>query len=155
MQLTVIAPLAAKLQPSAHHPLPLIGSSSLAGSNSSSSASIDVRGTRVYGPELVLSPCNGTGALCSSAISCAVAVPEGNTSFSLTITCRRSGTARKTPKNATAKHHTTRSVYPSTMGSRPSISCVIMPRAGMMPTKPAARGIVPVATAVVWSTTFS
>ena len=30
-----------------------------------------------------------------------------------------------------------------------------MPKAGMIPTKPAAKGIVPVATAVVWRMTFS
>lgn len=45
--------------------------------------------------------------------------------------------------------------YERTMGSRPSSSWFIMPKAGIMPTRPAARGMVPVATAVVWSTTFS
>ena len=41
------------------------------------------------------------------------------------------------------------------MGSVPSWAMFRSPRAGIIPTKPAARAIVPVATAVVWTTTFS
>ena len=113
-------------------------------------------------------------------------LPDGKTSFSLTMTCRRSGAARNTlliqlkshgnfgvtnPKKATtsqhvfdnnpggddspARHHKTRLQYPNVIPSRPSSSRVIISKAGIMPTNPAARGIVPVATATVWRMTFS
>jgi hypothetical protein len=59
------------------------------------------------------------------------------------------------PKKATAKHHMTRWVYPGRIPSRPSSSGVIIPKAGIIPTSPAANGIVPVATAVVCKMTFS
>jgi len=41
------------------------------------------------------------------------------------------------------------------MGGVPSLSSESNPRAGMIPTKPAAKGIVPVATDVVWTTMIS
>ena len=79
-----------------------------------------------------------------------------------------SGTRRRSyPKNATARqrishhpdipaiHQPTSDSQLSTMGPCPSSCSVSCSRAGMMPTKPAASGIVPVATAVVCRTTFS
>jgi len=41
------------------------------------------------------------------------------------------------------------------MGGVPSLSSESNPRAGNIPTKPAAKGIVPVATDVVWTTIIS
>mmetsp|Transcript_31286 Transcript_31286/g.74352 ORF Transcript_31286/g.74352 Transcript_31286/m.74352 type:complete len:234 (-) Transcript_31286:75-776(-) len=90
------------------------------------------------------------------AITSAVAVPEGNGSFSRWMTCLRRGTAKKTPKNASAQLHAASwgalSSKPPLGGFSSGVSCE---KAGMMPTNPAASGMVAVATAVVWTMTFS
>lgn len=136
-------------------------------------------------------------------MSWAVAVPEGKTSFSLTIwSLRREETgqsnvtrvgvhaqvgthnlptkrgseedtakiqsqsqfpipqlARKAkrphPKKATAALHAMRAPQLRKMGASPSRTGSSSSKAGMIPTSPAASGRVPVATAVVWRTTFS
>jgi len=54
-----------------------------------------------------------------------------------------------------ARHQSTKLQYPSTIPSLPSNAGVIISKAGMIPTRPAANGIVPVATATVCSMTFS
>mmetsp|Transcript_130175 Transcript_130175/g.259675 ORF Transcript_130175/g.259675 Transcript_130175/m.259675 type:complete len:393 (+) Transcript_130175:320-1498(+) len=90
-----------------------------------------------------------SGLAWSSSISLAVAVPDGNGSFSTRMVCRRSGTAKKTPKYVSAAHQIKRCHSDSfTAGSR-------SPKAGTIPTKPPANGIVAVATLTVCSATFS
>lgn len=104
---------------------------------------------------------------------CAVAVPEGNLSFSRRMVCRRSGTAKKTPKKASASDHNTNALHPIrqcnqcdcgwgakgggrwreyhqawSLSTDPRSSSVNSPIAGRMPTNPPASGIVAVATAV-------
>ena len=71
------------------------------------------------------------------------------------ITCFLNGTAIKTPKNAIAKHQSTISPALKKTGPPGLSSNVIICSAGMIPTNPAANGIVPVATAIDWRTMFS
>mmetsp|Transcript_45625 Transcript_45625/g.116749 ORF Transcript_45625/g.116749 Transcript_45625/m.116749 type:complete len:215 (+) Transcript_45625:597-1241(+) len=93
---------------------------------------------------------------CRMAMTLAVAVPDGKGSCSRTMTCSRSGTAKKTPKKASAAPQASicggLSQTPPPGGFSSGVSCC---SAGMMPTKPAASGIVAVATAVVCTITFS
>lgn len=108
----------------------------------------------------------------SKEIISAVAVPEGNRSFSRMIVCFRKGTAKNTPKKATPSDQSINCQPDNTIGPSVWSSFVNKPSAGMMPTKPienkssssslyvslylpAANGMVAVATAVVWRTTFS
>jgi hypothetical protein len=66
------------------------------------------------------------------------------------------GKKKKTcPKYATEHDQPTVASQDKRMGGAPSISSDKSPRAGKIPTKPAAKGIVPVATAVVCTTIIS
>src|SRR5271170_4460362 len=105
---------------------------------------------------------------CRTEITVAVACPLGKRSlidqynrtkgkkayFSRTRTCRRNGTAKNTPKNATPKLHIT-SIPQFKSNGPPSAGSNNFSNAGIMPTSPAARGIVPTATATVCTRTFS
>lgn len=55
------------------------------------------------------------------------------------------------PKKATAKHQPIRASGDKMIGSEPSRFGDNWAKAGKMPTKPAANGMVPIAVAVVWS----
>lgn len=82
--------------------------------------------------------CVVVGTACSVLITFAVAVPEGNLSFSLRMVWVRRGTAQKTPRNAKARDHRTSCPYDSMTGpSGGFCSTVIIPIAGITPTKPA------------------
>lgn len=70
----------------------------------------------------------------------------------LTMILLRSGTARKTPKNAVAQHQPIKAEGERMSG--PPSSFVSIAKAGTSPTRPAASGSVPVATAVVWMRTW-
>jgi hypothetical protein len=59
------------------------------------------------------------------------------------------------PKKATEQHHPIVANQVKRIGGEPSRASVRRVRAGRIPTNPAARGIVPVATAVVWTTIIS
>mmetsp|Transcript_7635 Transcript_7635/g.22605 ORF Transcript_7635/g.22605 Transcript_7635/m.22605 type:complete len:311 (+) Transcript_7635:1794-2726(+) len=86
----------------------------------------------------------------------AVAVPDGKRNFSLRMVWVRRGTAMKTPKNARAAAQASSWPADSLTGPCGGFSSdVSLLRAGTTPTKPAARGIVAVATAVVCTITFS
>jgi hypothetical protein len=94
------------------------------------------------GMTLTVCSCSGScvfvGTACSVLITFAVAVPEGNLSFSLRMVWVRRGTAQKTPRNAKARDHSTSCPYDSMTGpSGGFCSTVIIPIAGMTPTKPA------------------
>ncbi len=93
------------------------------------------------GMTLTVCSCSGScvfvGTACSVLITFAVAVPEGNLSFSLRMVWVRRGTAQKTPRNAKARDHSTSCPYDSMTGpSGGFCSTVIIPIAGMTPTKP-------------------
>ena len=94
------------------------------------------------GMTLTVCSCSGgcvfVGTACSVLITFAVAVPEGNLSFSFSMVWVRRGTAQKTPKNAKARDHRTSCPYDSTTGpSGGFCSTVMIPIAGITPTKPA------------------
>lgn len=79
----------------------------------------------------------GSGTACSVLITFAVAVPEGNRSFSFRIVWVRSGTAQKTPRKAKASDQSTSWPYDRMTGpSGGFCSVVMMPMAGITPTKP-------------------
>mmetsp|Transcript_24166 Transcript_24166/g.91190 ORF Transcript_24166/g.91190 Transcript_24166/m.91190 type:complete len:225 (+) Transcript_24166:3020-3694(+) len=102
-------------------------------------------------------PLGGLGAatLCSTAMTSAVAVPEGNLRRSTRMASRRSGTARNTPNRLSTAAHRNRLAMESSGGAPGWPSLRISSNAGMIPAKPAAKGSVEAATEVVCTTTFS
>ncbi|KAA6425646.1 MAG: hypothetical protein FRX49_04543 [Trebouxia sp. A1-2] len=65
-------------------------------------------------------------------------IPEGNLSFSFSMVWVRRGTAQKTPRNAKARDHRTSCPYDSMTGPSGGFwSTVMIPMAGITPTKPA------------------
>ncbi len=94
------------------------------------------------GMTLTVCSCSGgcvlVGTACSVLITFAVAVPEGNLSFSLRMVWVRKGTAQKTPRNAKARDHSTSCPYDSMTGPSGGFwSTVMIPIAGITPTNPA------------------
>lgn len=94
------------------------------------------------GMTLTVCSCSGgcvfVGTACSVLITFAVAVPEGNLSFSFSMVWVRRGTAQKTPRNAKARDHRTSCPYDSMTGPSGGFwSTVMIPMAGITPTKPA------------------
>jgi hypothetical protein len=110
-------------------------------------------------------------------MTCAIAVPVGNTSFSFKMTCFLNGIAKKTlkskpiisviptsdvvqpgvthPKNAIPAHQTTSPGQENSMGETPSIAGSSILSAGKIPMSPPERGRVPIEHAVVWITILS
>lgn len=93
----------------------------------------------------------GSGTACRVLMTFAVAVPEGNRSFSFRMVWVRSGTAQKTPRKAKASDQSTSWPYDRMTGpSGGFCSAVMMPIAGITPTNPvsgqgtAAARVVPV-----------